>query len=172
MSSDLYVAHSFFHRWNRSCPISVVVSVDKSHVPYIPGNMSDDNVPWIISNRRLLILIGLITVVSVADERCRPRDWCWLYRRQWAAITWGGPDNGSSSSLCVVRLFVLRQYRGMAHSRARTTVIHQYDDDIQSVSMTCWWHIPTKNKKGTATEIMAEVIDENPFPVVTVRLSG
>ena len=46
----------------------------------------------------------------------------------------GRSDIGSPSGLSVVRLFALCLCRGMAHSRARNTVIQQYDDDIQSMT--------------------------------------
>ena len=56
----------------------------------------------------------------------------------------------------------------MAHSRARNTVIQQYDDDIRTVDDT----FSVQNKTGTATESMVGVNDEYPFLVVMVRLSG
>ena len=80
----------------------------------------------------------------------------------------GRSDIGSPSGLSVVRLFALCLCRGMAHSRARNTVIQQYDDDIRTVDDT----FSVQNKTGTATEITVGVNDKDPFSVVMVRLSG
>ena len=55
----------------------------------------------------------------------------------------------------------------MAHSRARNTVIHQYVDDILSMTRS-----RTKQNGHGHISYGIGVHDENPFPVVVVRQSG